>query len=572
MNQATNRKSQGQSIQRLFLLFALCPLLFALPSAPASGQQPAETDAVLKAMQDELARSVASLKMQEWEKPYFIEYQVADGDSFSVNASFGGLLYSNRSRARMLSVQVRVGSYDFDNEASGFPSALVAEDDYQALRHGIWLATDSAYKLAVEQLARKRAFLKNRVEEERVPDFSHEEPTTTVLPRQTLTLNQAHWEKQVREWSAIFRQFPEIRQSGVSFQAQLMHKYLVNSEGTKTRRPVILIALQAYAATQAADGMWLTHSVPFYAGRLEELPPPQEVAGAIRRMAEELTRLRSAPVLEANYLGPVLFTGQASAEMFSQLLAPELCSQRPSMEREDNGELANRLNRPVLPASISVFDDPTQQKSGEQALIGSFQVDDQGVPARRVSLIEQGVLKNLLMSRRPRKDMLRSNGHGRSAFSGGATTEIGNLFIEPSNGKSSADLKQELLKLCKSQNLKYGVLIKTLSDGRSGKGAGLSAPIMAFKVYVDDGHEEMIRGASVGEIATRQLKQIAAVGSDRYVYNQIEGGGGSPFGGGIGISTSIIAPSVLLEELELKRPTGTQQKPTLLDHPYFNKK
>src|SRR5581483_5135236 len=362
-------------------------------SVMAIGQQsPSEPDVVMKAMQDELARSVSSLKLKDLDKPYFIEYEIADVDSFTVSAAFGGLLYQNRDRGRGLSVDVRVGSYDFDNEPSGYPTQLVIEDDYDALRHELWLATDAAYRQAVETMTRKRAF----------------------------------------------RKFPMIKQSSVSLQVQLFHKYMVNSEGTKVRRPSLLVSLEANAYTQAADGMWLSHGTGVPAASLDQLPSAEEFAKAIRKIARELTELQRAPVLSENYLGPVLFTGQASAEMFSQLLASELCSQRPSVgsQQEDSSSLFNRINRRVLPPFLSVFDDPTQQKLGDEELLGTFAVDDQGVPARKVSLVEEGILKNLLMSRRPRKNVLHSTGHGRSPLVGGASTTIGNLFIQPKEGKS----------------------------------------------------------------------------------------------------------------------------------------
>jgi len=548
-------------MKQLFKRFTLS-LTIALLSANFAFAQPTanDSDVVLKAMQDELQRSISKLVIQGQEKPYFIEYEAMDIKTFTATAAFGGLLYSQRNHGRAMMVDVRVGGYEFDNEPMGYPISVAIENDYNALRHELWLATDAAYRGAVEQIARKRAFLKNRVDEEKIPDFSKEDATVLLLPSQTLSFDQKQWETTVRELSALFRQFPTIKDSRVTFQAQLVHRYLVNSEGTRIRRPMMMISLDASAAAQTADGMWVNLSAPFHVTSIDQLPSVAEITKAIQRMAEQVTKLQVAPVLNETYLGPVLFTGPASAEMFAQLLAPEFCSYRPpvGMQGEDRSELANRLNRRVLPFHISVYDDPTQEKFGDKALLGSYKVDDQGVSARKISLVEQGVLKNLLLSRRPRKNMLRSNGHGRSGLNGGATTEIGNLFIQSSDGKSYDQLKQELIKMCKALEMPYGIIIK---------GGGLSDPALTYKVYVDDGREELIRGVSIGELTVKQLKaQIIAVGNDSYALNRAGGGG---YGGGV--STSVIAPSALLEELELKKPTGAQQKPMLLTHPYFDK-
>src|SRR2546428_2258196 len=251
----------------------------------------------------------------------------------------------------------------------------------------------------------------------------------------------------------------------------------------------------------------------------------EEVSKSIAKMAADLTALRTAPVLEADYSGPVLFTGQASAEMFARVLAPNLAGPRLALTDQqqaqtNRSELVDRLNRPVLPRFLSVFDDPTAQRSGNQQLLGHYQVDDQGVPARRVSLIEQGVLKNFLMSRRPAKDMPQSNGHGRSGIPGRETAQIGNLFIQSSEGKTYEDLKQQLIKMCQEENLQYGLLIKALvGDGRS----PIGAPVLTYKVYVADGHEELIRGAFAQAIPIRSLRQIEAVGNDAFVTNRLTG-------------------------------------------------
>ena len=569
--------------------------------AIAIAQQTTEPDVLMRALQDEMARSVENLKLPGLEKPYFVEYTVTESDSFNASASFGALIRTSRSRSRFLQTQVRVGNYDFDSgeflspsafSRSSFPVGLVVEDDYQALRHDIWLATDAAYKSAAEQYERKRAYINNRVEEDKLPDLSREDVVTMIAPRQQMQIDQARWEKQLREWSAIFRQYPEIQESSVALRVQLEHRYLVNSEGTKTRLPEMFVTLEVRAATQAADGMRLRNAIPFYANSVATLPPAAEVVNFIRRLAEELTALRKSPALDETYLGPVLLTGQASAEMFAQVLAPQLSGHRPPLSEQQlsgissgRSEFADRLNRRVLPPFMSVFDDPTQTKTGDQTLLGAYQIDEQGVKAQRVSLVEQGVLKTLLMSRRPRKDMLRSNGHGRG---GGA--QIGNLFIQSSEGKSEAELKEELIKVCKTQNMPFGIWIKKLdrpaspggipmegelimSIGGSGmRREGTSTPLLVYKVYVDDGREELIRGVTSGEFNARSLRQIIAAGKESFVNNRLASGGGSPLSISLGnIPTSIIAPAVLVEEMELRKPSGAQQKPALMTHPYFNK-
>ncbi len=543
------------------------------------GQDAASSNnVVIKAMNDELQRSVAELRLGNLDKPYFIQYVVHDEEEYSAEATFGALTSSDKSRQRYVQVQVRVGSYEFDNTefvangangpSTGVLLSTVVDNDYENLRHALWLATDSAYKQSVELLARKRAFVQNKIQEVQPPDFSKEIATTSISNASSgpgLQYDKALMETRLREWSRILKEFPEIQTSNVRLVARLTHRYIVNNEGTQTLQPTMIVSLEVSAGTQSSDGMRLSHTLPFNVRSLDQLPSPESISQSIRQLATDLTSLRSAPVLEANYSGPVLLAGQASAEMFARILAPNLSGQRgPMLERqlqENNmSDLVDRMNRPVLPAYFSVFDDPGQVNSGDKKLIGYYPVDDQGIPSQRVSLIEGGLLKDMLMGRRPGKNRNQSNGHGRSGYPGRETAQIGNLFIAATEGKNYEELKQDLIRLGKVEKLEYALIIKALDSSARGP---IGNPILTYKVYMEDGREELVRGASVRGLSVQSLRHIQGAGSDLFVANRLTGPRGTE------TPVSVIAPSVLLEEMELERPTGVQQKPTLLSHPYF---
>jgi predicted Zn-dependent protease len=568
---------QRTGIRRRLRLLPLMALLAVIPFAAAAQTSNVPSDPVLRAMHDELLRSVKELQFKDLDKPYFIQYTILDEDEYAADATFGAITSSTRNRDRVLGVQVRVGDYDFDNSEfvggspfgggsapNGVLQITIVDDDYGAIRHALWLATDTAYKQAVEQLARKKAFVQNKMQDEKIPDFSQETPTNAVAAKRRLELDQPRWEKNLRDWSGIFKSYPAIQQSGVSLNARLIHRYIVNSEGTQTMQPSLIVSLQAAASVQAQDGMVLSHSVPFNATSFDQLPPAEQVGGAIRQLASDLTSLRSAPVLDADYSGPVLLVGQASAEMFARVLAPNLSGQRQPLSERDQGnvrsELSDRMNRPVLPRFLSVVDDPTEKALGDRELIGAYQVDDQGVPARKVTLVQDGILKDFLMSRRPSKDRLQSNGHGRSGLPGRESAQIGNLFIKVSDGKSYEELKSSLIEMCKVENLEYGILIKVINpDGRG----PLGSPVLTYKVHVADGREELVRGATANALSVRSLRQIEAVGNDSFVANRLTGAQNAA------TPVTVVAPSVLLEEVELKRPSMAQQKPALLTNPFF---
>lgn len=593
----------------LWIIIISLNVLVAFPVSNLLAQE--QEDVLIRALKDELKRSVDDLQLKDLEKPYYVEYAVEDTTTFVIEAKFGATVKSNKNRSRLLRVSLRVGNYDFDN--SGFmgisspysmisrPQELVLEDDYTALRHDIWLATDGAYKQALEQLAEKRSFIKTKIQPEEIPDFSREEATTFIGPKVKAEFDQKGWEETISRLSSIFRQFPAIYDSSVSMNVKFANRYLINSEGSRVRQPVTLVSLYSWAFTQASDGMMLRHFVPFCVVSVDQLPSEKEIADSIRDMAEELTALISAPVLE-KYLGPVLMTGQAACELFAQVLVPHLSGDRsPLLEEErmaamiGESKLANRLNRRILPNFFNVVDDPTQKTFNKKPLIGFYKVDDQGVLAGPLTLVEKGFLRTLLMSRRPRKEIPRSNGHGRAIEIGSANAQIGNLFVQMDGGKSIAELKKELIELCREQEMSFGLLVKTLDNpiitggGTSYPsymmGAGtqeepLTRPILVYKVFAENGREELVRGMTVGELTVRMLREIVAAGKDYHVNNRLMSPGGimrmfMPYAyvfgsvGTVGIPTSIIAPTVLFEELEFKKLSGPQQKPALLTHPFF---
>lgn len=570
-------------------------------------------DVILQAMKDELNRSMKSLKIENMEKPYYLEYSIWDYWELSIEGSFGSLTNSRESHQRVLKVGIRVGSYQLDNtgfidRSSMFSSIMgrhgqvVVEDDYNAIRRDIWLATDRTYKNALQQLASKKAYLKNQVQTEEIPDFSKEESVKKIAPRITLEVDRDKWEKIVKQLSAIFRQFPALHESRVNMNVRILHKYFINSEGTVFRQPHTLVSLVAHASTQAADGMKLKHYIPFYITSLHQVPSEKQLEAGIKKMAEELTALASAPVLE-EYIGPVLFTQQASAELFTQVLAPHLSGERPPLSNllqrygitTFSSKLIQRLNRKILPREISITDDPLKTEYNQVALIGSYSIDDQGVASGPVNLVEKGILKTLLMSRRPREEISQSNGHGRSGLRGNPGTQIGNLLITADKGKTYQELKKELQELCKDQGLDFGLIIKTVDNpaitGMESPGLGtrssqtesaLTTPVMMVRVYAKDGREELVRGLTISELSVSDLKDITAVGKDYYVLNRMVSPAGITTGSifafyitragtSMTIPASVAAPSVLFEELEFKKSEEKRKKTPLMTHPFFGK-
>jgi predicted Zn-dependent protease len=583
-------------------------LLIPAVAVPAAGGD----ETIPTALRDEMARSVESLQLEDLERPFYIEYRVDDMRQHWITGSFGSLVRSKPTRMRMLNTDIRVGDHDLDNsefistdlfrrgrfmQARPFPLA----DDYYAMRRVLWLATDEAYKIGLEVLAKKRAHRQNRVEDEPVPDFSREEAHVSIGEVLPYEFDVPRWEEIVRKLSAIFREYPGIDDSGVDLRVQHLVRFYLNSDGSEYRKSEPSAILYATATAYADDGAALKDYVRFIVPLPGDFPDEKDLERAVRDMAAELTALQSAPVIE-DYDGPVLFTQSAAADLMVRAVGLQCVGQRlPESDMPQlvamlpEPALAGRLGKRATSDVVTVFDDPTKTEYGGEKLAGTYTVDDQGVAAQKVSLIEGGTVTSLLMSRRPHKEIAQSNGHARMPAFGviGSDVTIGNLFVESPAPKSFDELKQDLLAICADEGLEFGLIVRKLDDEaltgvdvdspeammamyQKRTGIGLGAPVAMFRVYAD-GREELVRGIGPVSVGIRSLRDIADLGDDSRAYNMLLTSGGGVFGGGpaqdfrisTAVPAAVVTPSVLFEEFELEAAGGAKKKPTLLAHPAF---
>jgi len=307
---------------------------------------------------------------------------------------------------------------------------------------------------------------------------------------------------------------------------------------------------------------------------LDHVPPVDELKVAAEQLARDITALADAPKIDT-YLGPVLLEGQAAGEFFSQLLAGGVANprevwveQRWSGRHYKTGALTKRLGLRVIAPIFDVVDDPTRADFRGRPLTGHYKIDEQGIPAQRVQLVERGILRDLLMSRSPARERKLSNGHGRGGFFAPATAVIGNLFITPTTTLSLDKMKRRLREEAKSFGLSHGILIRRVTEERRRSQDDLLAPpVLVYEVDVETGEERLVRDAVFNAVTLRALRDIVAASNEQYVYNLAKPGA---YASSATSRASIVHPSVLLSEMELVETERKPSKPPYLKHPFFD--
>lgn len=559
----------------------------------------AQRDVVLRAMIDELMRT-RQLSMISGAPLYYVNYLYAKGDSFAVTASLGALVSKGESQMRAPTVNVRVGNPNLDDTnfvASGVYQGtrynvdrFPLDDNYAAMRRNWWLLTDMRYKSAVQSLNLKRASQQNVQAGAVMPDFTKGEATRLFPPLSTPQFDKDRWERLVRSFSKEFSRYPDILESQVQFGYTRGTEYIVNSEGSIVRRPFAMAHLRAVGAAKAADHTTIWDHVEYLGMREEDFPSEDAIRKDIGAMMERLNSARTAPVAES-YRGPVLFEGQAASQLVAQLIGRQLwIPRKPVMlpNRPLNWprvELEGRLGMTVVSEKLTVRDDPTMKSFGDQRLIGYTETDLEAVVPKPLTVIRNGKLEDLFRTRTPSQPGETTNGRARIPGIFGANRGAPtNLIVEASDTMPEDSLKQRLIEMITVAGMSYGMLVRkldfptsasqdslrrlTASATASSGRVRVSIPLALYRVY-PDGREELLRGMNFRDLELRALRDVAAAGDRQHLFQYLENGAlfAQMGTGGYVAECSVIAPSLLLEEVELEPITGDTPTPPVVDPP-----
>jgi TldD protein len=550
------------------------PLVRVDPFSGGGAQKPAG----FAALEQELQRGMRELSAKGTPPPYFIGYEVHDRNEITVMASYGALVQSTTRRTRILDADVRVGDYkldsthairsnDFDISSmiGGHPVALPLSDDSLALRAVAWSETDRRYEEAAERLVKIRTQRTLKVaDDDPSDDFSREKSVTYFGPPATVVVDVPAWEDRLRRLSTRFRGQTEILDSDVSLQATSLNEWLLDSAGTavQTGRDYVRVFLEASA--RADDGMELERFESFDAEELAGLGGDAEMERAADAIIADLKALRRAPLAEP-YAGPAILEGKAAGVFFHEIFGHRVEGHRQKSE-EEGQTFAKKIGQPIMPAFISVFDDPTLSRLGGVDLNGFYRFDDEGVVAQHAPLVDAGILRGFLLSRSPTRGFFQSNGHGRRQEGRAVVSRQGNLVVEPSLAVPPEELRRLLRDEARRQGKSYGLSFRDISGGftntaRGGPQAFKVLPILVYRVWVDGRPDELVRGVDLVGTPLSALSKIIAASNDYQTFNGYCGAE-SGF-----VPVSATSPSLLVQQIEVERRDKGNDKPPVLPAP-----
>jgi predicted Zn-dependent protease len=566
-------QSEKMRSEKGFTIFILLVLVVVLGQQPLSAQTPlsASDDLLLSTMEKELHRGQSELAKQD-PAPYFTSYNVTDGESLVVLSAQGAILTSAHARHRAADVSMRIGAPALDNthdqeRSSGITSGqLPQRDDPDAIARVLWKLTYEQYRKARQSYTNVKTKTAVRAkDEDDSPDFSQEKPSTYIEKTPSPAFpEQKTWEELARRYSASFRQYPQVEESLVFLYATKSHSYLVTTEGTKIVTADAIFRIMIQAETRADDGMELMRVETFQFSDPAKVPSEAEVAASVKKMANDLSALRSAPLAEP-YSGPALLSGRAAAVFFHEVLGHRVEGQR-QRGRDEGQTFTKKVNEKILPDFLSVADDPTLRTLGSTELSGFYRYDDEGIPAERVEVVTDGILKNFLMGRLPVKNFSNSNGHGRAQTGRMPVGRQGNLIVTSSKTMPDAQLRTRFIEEIKKQGKPYGLYFEDIQGGftlttRELPQAFQVLPVMVWRVYADGRPDELVRGVDIVGTPLTVLTEIEATGDTTSVFNGICGAESGS------VPVSAAAPAMLFSEMEVQKRKYGDTRPPILPPP-----
>jgi len=560
-------------MSKKFIIFCLSFLItlpvFSQGNCTAADQLP------IKLMKAELKRGVKTYKKQ---KPsvYYLSYTYTDETVTSLSAEANGKYRTSTRRSADLQVAARAGSPKMDNTRhlknqddgvdfvkSGVVPPPQAEQNL-AFRRYLWQLTQSAAEKAQSDFHRVEADMQTASErQDKSDDFVFPPKSSFCRQEPAVTVDTKRLEEMMVRLSNVVRGQSEVLTSDVSFEMSQGHRYFVDSVGSEIVTPFLFMRFSYSFESMTQDGLILSRVKAYDVLTEQDLPDEQTLRADMEQSLAELRELNAAPEADPITV-PAILNNRAMAVFVHEVLGHRMEGHR--QKQDSFGKtFTSKVGQEVTAPFITIVDDATLRFFNGEPLRGFYEYDDEGVKVRPVTLVENGVLREFLMNSSPINGFPVSNGHGRRSYGNSPVARMGVTRLISSKTVPYEELEKQLLEEVKKQNKPYGYVIDDLSGGFTLTGTYFPQvfklePKYVYRLY-PDGRKEVVRGADIVGTPLVSFSKILATADDYAVFN------GSCRAESGWVPVSAIAPSVLLESLEIEKTAKGTQKPPVLPSP-----
>ena len=543
-------------------------LAAALAAAPVAAR--AGGDALAASVTKEMNRALAGIALPGYPKPYYIGLNVYDISGFRELCSLGPRYFKDRYSERSATPDLRVGSHAFDNQPLTPPTryvfAGIDETEKEGpIRHALWLTFDAAYKDAAADYLKKQAdFVLRGKAEYDTDDFTREPLLHPAAVESPQAWNETALDRLCRDSAQPFAGASWLLSGTTSVDLARRRLRVFDTEGRhlSLNRDVLEIAISAVALS--SDGVRIEALRHHIATSPRAIPAASLLKKEARDLIAELESLRVAKTTSP-FSAPAILDPEAAGAVM--LAIESRMSGESARDPSGTQIFMGKLGKPVLGPSFSLTDDPGLVAFGGRRLAGHYEIDDQGIPAQKVALIQNGVLKSFLLSRYPVAGFDHSNGHGRAAPGYLPVGRPGVAVFTSSRPLSSGDLFALLRRVCAARGKRFGLWVvraRRLLQEQQVRGHG-AIRLLPGKLYLVDaksGARTLVRGLDMVGTPWTLLSGIVAAGKDSRATDFLQGG----------VPASAVAPSLLFEEVELQRSQETPERPPILPPPGTRRK
>ncbi len=529
-------------------------------------------------MRQELNRNLAQFKKMPRPPVYSFRYRMVIRRSVVIRASDGKIMSAKDTRkspSRTINVAIRVGNHTFDQTGRDghdwriyrtlLPASSYCPKELTPviLQKQLWQMTDYQYRIATAQYWRKRYVRSTKPKIlDKAGDFSKEPATVYMAPLgEGLPLHVKKWKGILQRVTQQSNKAIRVIRSGATIKAWETITLGVGMDGSMVRLRRWGYDWGMTLQYLGKNKEYVDGSSSGYARYSKDLPSEKDLKKKFLEVWKKAQAQTKAPEGDPDD-GPAIVDPALAGAIFYDILLVRLSSQR-FLRKQDERVFANKMNQQIIPSFLSVVDNPLLDSYEGTQLSAHYKYDDEWVPARRLVMVKDGVLKNFYLSRKPYKQYKRSNGHGRGIVGLPFFSRPGLAQIKSKREMTMKALRAKLITEAKRQGKEYGYILTRFSGTSSvSRGIYTVTPEQILRVSVKTGKVERVKGLRVRTAALQVIRGILATGNNYTVFN----GSDSEDSGTIQITT--IAPSLLIRRLVFDRITIEEKKGYELAPPF----